>query len=472
MGRRFPFSGEIRSVKLRTSSNAGEESDSIGPGRRSDPELGTLGWMLIASLGLVLIFAVLAFGAVDQWSTFAFEAGAAFLFLVWAGKQILARKVAVSRNPLYLPAVFFFALIVAQIVLRRSAYEYVTEYELLQYVSYGIVLLIGAECLRGESTRKLFALAMIAFGALYAFLALAQELTSNGKIFWVVRPHFGGSFFGTYVNHDHYAGLMEMLVPIPLVVSMGHLLTGGKRAMVAFCTVLMASTIFLCGSRGGMIAFVVEIVFFGAATLIQRRNSRIAIGLVAVCVLVLAFLVFVGKGGVLGRLGDLGPGIRLDITRDCLKMFSHRPLWGWGLGTFPTVYPSYRTFYTNLFVNEAHNDYVQLLVETGLLGFGLMLWFVIALYRHGAPTSRRWEFTWDGALSFATLLGCTGILFHSFVDFNMQIPANAALFYVFSGLAVSRSFGGGVKTARSRVAPKDQSEKQSAHPISLASLNI
>ena len=58
-------------------------------------------------------------------------------------------------------------------------------------------------------------------------------------------------------------------------------------------------------------------------------------------------------------------------------MFSHRPVLGWGLGTFPTVYPSYRSFYTNLFVNEAHNDYAQLLVETGLLGFGLMLWFLI-----------------------------------------------------------------------------------------------
>ena len=62
-------------------------------------------------------------------------------------------------------------------------------------------------------------------------------------------------------------------------------------------------------------------------------------------------------------------------------MFSQRPIWGWGLGTFPTVYPSYRSFYTNLFVNEAHNDYAQLLVETGLLGFALMLWFLICLYR-------------------------------------------------------------------------------------------
>ena len=119
-------------------------------------------------------------------------------------------------------------------------------------------------------------------------------------------------------------------------------------------------------------------------------------------------------------------------------MFLHRPVLGWGLGTFPTVYPSFRSFYTNLFVNEAHNDYAQLLVETGLIGFILMLWFLFCLYRSGLPrSSRRWEFKWDGAVSFAALLGCTGLLFHSFVDFNLQIPANAAIFYSLCGLAAT-----------------------------------
>jgi O-antigen ligase len=411
-------------------------------------------WALVIGLGVLLMFAVLAFGAVEEWSIFVFEAGAAVLFLVWARQQVASGQVKLSKNPLYLPAVLFFALLLAQIGLRTSAYAYITKYEVLQYVSYGIVLLIAVECIREEDVRKKFALALIVFGALYAFFALAQELTSSGKFFWVYTPRFHGSIYGSYVNHDHYAGLMEMLVPFPLVVSMGHILRGGKRALVAFCAVLMAGTIFLSGSRGGMLAFVLETVVFAALTLIQRRNPRVAIGMVTVCALVLAFLVFVGKGQVLGRLGNLGPGIRLNITKDCLRMFAHRPVWGWGLGTFPTVYPSYRSFYTDLFVNEAHNDYAQLLVETGLLGFGLMVWFVVRLCQHGLPTSRRWEFKWDGAVSLAALLGCTGLLLHSFVDFNLQIPANAALFYVLCGLAAS-PLAKLSKTGRSRP-PRDE----------------
>jgi O-antigen ligase len=414
-----------------------DTSDAIDLERRRGRKPGILQWVLVLGLCALLIFAVLAFGAVEEWSTFAFEAGAAVLFLVWAAKQVVSGQAKLSKNPLYLPAFLFFVLILAQIVLRRSAYSYITKYEALQYVSYGIVLLIAAECVRRESARKIFALVMIVFGAGYAFFALAQELTSNGKIFWLHSSQFRGSMYGSYVNHNHYAGLMEMLVPIPFVVSMGHLFRGGQRSLIGSCAVLMAGTIFLSGSRGGMLAFVFEMVLFAALTLGKRRSPRIALGSIAVCVLILALLIFLGKGQVLGRLGDLTPGMRLNITGDSLRMFSKRPVWGWGLGTFPTVYPSYRSFYTNLFVNEAHNDYAQLLVETGLLGFGLMLWFLVRLYQYGLPTSRRWEFEWDGAVSLAALLGCTGILLHSFVDFNLQIPANVALFYVLCGLAAS-----------------------------------
>jgi O-antigen ligase len=135
-----------------------------------------------------------------------------------------------------------------------------------------------------------------------------------------------------------------------------------------------------------------------------------------------------------------------------------------GLGNTQPCTPELPQLYTNLFVNEAHNDYAQLLVETGLLGFGMMLWFLIRLYQYGLPTSRRWEFKWDGAVSLAALLGCTGILLHSFVDFNLQIPANAALFYVLCGLAASRPLAKLSKPGRSR-RPGD--EGNGGHRISL-----
>jgi O-antigen ligase len=414
------------------------ETSQVKVGRLRRGERGFLEIALVIFLCGTLIFAVLAFGAVDDRSTFAFESATAALFLLWMAKQIVRGQLEFSRNPLYRPALVFFGIIAAQLVFRQSAYWYVTKHEALRYVSYGIVFLVAAECVVQEKARRMFALVMGTFGAFYALFALVQQLRPNGKIFWVHSPKLAGSMiYGSYVNSNHYAGLMEMLVPIPLVLSMGHLLKGGQRILAGSSAALMASTIFLSLSRGGMIALSLEIVLFAALTLPKRRSSRAVAGIMSMSVLVLAILLLLGKGQVLGRLGDLSPGIRLDITRDCLRMFTRHPVLGWGLGTFPTVYPGYRSFYTNLFINEAHNDYAQLLVETGLLGFGLMLWFLVLLYQFGLPTSRRWEFKWDGAVSLAALLGCTGMLFHSFVDFNLQIPANAALFYVLCALAAS-----------------------------------
>jgi O-antigen ligase len=118
-------------------------------------------------------------------------------------------------------------------------------------------------------------------------------------------------------------------------------------------------------------------------------------------------------------------------------MFLRRPLLGWGLGSFPIVYPQFRSFYTTFFVNQAHNDYLQLLVETGLAGFAIAAWYLMLVFRKAAGKLKNWTETATGALTAASLLGCVGILVHSFLDFNLQIPANAALFYVLSAVAAS-----------------------------------
>jgi O-antigen ligase len=123
-------------------------------------------------------------------------------------------------------------------------------------------------------------------------------------------------------------------------------------------------------------------------------------------------------------------------------MWLQKPFLGWGLGTFPIVYPEFRSFYTTFFVNQAHNDYLQLLVETGLAGFAIAIWFLVLVFREAVRklknlTKSDGAETASGALTLAALLGCTGILVHSLFDFNPQIPANDALFYVLCAIAAA-----------------------------------
>jgi O-antigen ligase len=139
-------------------------------------------------------------------------------------------------------------------------------------------------------------------------------------------------------------------------------------------------------------------------------------------------------------------------------MFRNKPVLGWGLGTFPVVYPQFRTFYSNFFVNFAHNDYLQLLVETGLLGFATMIWFLVTLYLRALKKIGNWPGETGGAMTLACLLGVSGILVHSAVDFNLQIPANAALFYVLCSLAAAEPLAKPVR--KRRAVPSKPSEEE------------
>ena len=89
----------------------------------------------MTGLCALLFFAILAFGAVDEWSTFAFEAGAAVLFLAWVGKQVFSAQLKLAGSHLYLPALCFLGLLLAQLLFHTSAYPYATKYELLRYIS-------------------------------------------------------------------------------------------------------------------------------------------------------------------------------------------------------------------------------------------------------------------------------------------------------------------------------------------------
>jgi len=389
------------------------------------------------------MFGPLAFGAVERWSIFVLEAGATFLMLLWFAGQWLGGELKVHWNPLFLPMSAFGALILVQLVSRSSAYPHDTFSQALLYVAYAMLcFLSGQTLLRASQARKLGVIFGV-FGFTVAALALLQGIAPNGKLLWLRQPHMGGWNYGSYVNHNHYAGLMELLVPIPLVIALSRLTYEKERMAAGVAAAIMTGTIFLCGSRGGMLAIFVEFTVLGVILVRQKKSARIAIGATAFAVVLISLLAWLGGKELTGRVSsisteahtEISGGMRLSIDRDSIRMFRNKPLLGWGLGTFPTVYPQFRSFYTNFFVNEAHNDYLQLLAEVGLLGFGTMLWFVVVLYRSALRKIGNWSGDVPGAVRLACILSATGILVHSLFDFNLQIPANAALFYVLCTVA-------------------------------------
>ncbi len=401
---------------------------------------------LLAGACSVLLLGPLVFGAVEPWSIFALEACAMLLVAVWAVRQWRSGELNILPHPLYWPMVAFFALVLLQWLVGTTAYRQVTYSRLLLYAAYGMLVFIVTQTLRRSNQFQMMAKAVTAYGAVVAAFAVLQGLAPNGKLYWVWALQQGGSIYGPYVNRNHYAGLMEMLLPFPLVLAASHFTSGNRMLAVAGAAVLMGGSIFLSGSRGGMAAFVAQMLVLGVLLVRKRDGSwKQPIMLGAFLATIVVFLVWIG-GHELGQRvmsihseahEEINGGVRLSIDRDCLRMFLKRPILGWGLGAFPIVYPEFRSFYTTFFVNEAHNDYLQLLVETGLAGFAIAGWFLVLVFRRAAGKLNNWTETASGALTVAALLGCVGILVHSVFDFNLQIPANAALFYVLCAIAAA-----------------------------------
>jgi len=400
--------------------------------------------LLYGTFGL-LMFGPVAFGAVEPWSIFIVEAGAALLTLLWFAKQWLDGEIAILWNPLYPPMAVFGTLILVQLIFRISAYPHDTISDAMLYCAYGMLCFLASQTMIRSSQARKIGIVLATYGAAVATFALVQGVAPNGKLFWLRQPRLGGWIYGPYVNHNHYAGLMELLVPIPLIICLSRLADEKARIAAGVAAAIMVGTIFLSGSRGGMLAIFVELVIFVAILFRQKTGVRIAIGFGAFAVVLVSLLVWLGGKELTSRVtsvskearGEISGGMRLSIDRDTVRMFRQRPVLGWGLGTFPVVYPQFRSFYTNFFVNEAHNDYLQLLSEMGLLGFATMMWFLFVICRQVLRKTEKWPSEVSGAVTLACALGIIGILVHSLVDFNLQIPANAALFYVFCTVAAA-----------------------------------
>jgi O-antigen ligase len=395
--------------------------------------------VFLTLLCALLMSAVLAFGAVDTWATSGLEVGSVLLLSGWAVCQVQAAELRTKRSPLYLPMVAFGLLVCTQIALNTTVYRYATLLVGLQYLAFSALLFLAVQVTGNERASKIFLLTFGLFGFSIAVFAICQDLVAHGKFYWAQTSAGPASVFGPYVNHNHYAGLMEMLTPLALVLSVSRFVQGGKRILAALAAVLMAGSIVLSGSRSGTFSLIIELAFLFWIASQARRRTALRYGFLLLLLCVVGFLAWVGTGELWHHFGDLNDPFRPAILRDSLRMVRMKPILGWGLGAFPTAYPAYRSFYTDLFINAAHNDYLQALVETGAVGFACVVWFIAVLYRQGFKQMTNWTYHWDGALRVATLTGCTGLLVHSAFDFNLQIPANAALFYVLCAVSTNLS---------------------------------
>jgi O-antigen ligase len=393
----------------------------------------------------LLAFAILAFGATEYWAMCTVQVASAALFALWAIGQATRKRLEIRFSPLLVPVFLLGLLVTFQLSWPRTDYWYATWTRALQWTGYAMLFFLSSQVMRGGRRSRNIGLFFVIFGSAVAVMAIAQGGTTTDKLYWLFQSQASAQLYGPYPNHAHYAGLMEMLFPVALVFGLSQEFRSHAKLLLYFAAIVMAGSVFLAASLGGILSLLGELVVLAILLLQARRGAQLWRSMLIVLLFLSLFAVMLQPTVLEERLQhwkskseQMEVTERLHIVRDSLSMVAKKPALGYGLGTFIEVFPRYRTFYTNSIVNAAHNDYVQVLVELGVVGFVLILLLIVMLFREGLRRLDSWQHSFEKTMGMAALIGCSGILIHSLCDFNLQIPANAALFSVMAGIVASK----------------------------------
>lgn len=392
---------------------------------------------------VLLAFGVLAHGGVEDWAKAFFETGTGLLFLGWAALIYLQEEQTVLISPLLPPLAGLLLVVLAQLLFHTTASTFNTREEFTLLLAETLLVFLAVQAFRTLEEWREFVWFMMIFGFLVSIFGILQHLTFNGKLYWFREMHYGGMPFGPYVNRNHFAGFAELFVPLALVPLMLGKVRRERWFIVGLFAVVSIGGLFLAASRGGIISFVVQVAIIIVWMFVKRTGRKQLLAGAGVLIGALLMVSWLGVKEITQRFStmktmEVTTGKRASMRRDTWRIFVDHPWLGTGLGTLQEVFPPYESFYDGRVVNHTHNDYLEALAETGVAGglccalfLGMLLFHSVRLLAESRPA-------FAAVLNLSGLVACAGFLVHSFVDFNLHLPANAALFLLMATLATSQ----------------------------------
>jgi O-antigen ligase len=272
----------------------------------------------------------------------------------------------------------------------------------------------------------------------------------EGFLLAALRP---GDGFAQFINKNHFAFLVEPAMGILVAMILLRKGAGHRRLLYLAMIILLWAALVLSRSRGGFIAVAVEMIVGALFFVYSRRPAKqrvtsahrsrtiglAAIAIIAILVTVAGMTVWLGgdqlstgvetaASEMSARANDYHEGARRrDIWRATLLMARAHPIAGAGLGGYWAEIPAHHDASGVLSPQQAHNEYLELLASGGMIGVGLLAWFIVALWQR----IQRALATYDGAqrvLAIGAVIGIVGVAVHSLVDFGLHMPGNAVVF--------------------------------------------
>src|SRR5215510_9844686 len=235
----------------------------------------------------IMAFSVLAFGTVDPWSIAVFNISIVGLFFCWALRCVVRKKLNISLPTFSLPIALLFAYGILQSVTIHdetgkrwsiSMDVEATRLVLEVLICLLIAFLLAATFFKGYQRLHWLKNFLIFFGLALAVFALLQHFTWNGKFYWFITPTSQAiSPFGPFVNHNHFAGYLGMIVPIPVALILNRSVRGELAVLYGFAAAVMSIATIVSLSRGGIISLlsgVIFVVLFGLNSIVRRKDER------------------------------------------------------------------------------------------------------------------------------------------------------------------------------------------------------
>ena len=323
-----------------------------------------------------------------------------------------------------------------------------------------------------ESTLKFIRVSLrviLVTGFLVAFVGLIERATWNGKMLWFFVPYdWGRPLFepvlrarGPFIDPDHFAGFLSIVFPLALACALFPNLLTPRRAPLAFriqcglASFVIFLAILLSLSRGGWIALIVGTLVMsalatprGAANAAQASGfskiGGVRLAIVGIVVMLGVSMIFIGpeaRVDTVTRVNEAGAEVdtivgRIEAWKGGVALIRDFPFFGVGLGGWPELFERYQLPpWQVLFFAQAHNDYVQLLAETGIVGLALFAWLVVRIIRKVVAGARIMEAS-AGPIFAALTGGIAAACLVELFDFDLRIPAIALMLAVVAGLLV------------------------------------
>ena len=413
--------------------------------------------IIFALLAVCIVFTTLVYGTVHQPTIALFYLITALIVVLWAIDAFRTGVLRFNKSLLQIPVLgtVLYALIqiipfgslaetggVSGIGRTISVEPFWTQMFALHFLALFFIFAASLTYLDSASRLRKMTQLITIFGFIFAFFAILQSFLSPTKIYGLYEVEYAKPF-GSFVNRHNFAAFMEMSIAVPLGLLWTGAITRDKRLIYLTAIGLMGIALILSGSRGGLVSLLAMIVFILILTNKSRGSEQagLKIGLAVLLVgVIIGGAILIGGESSLTRFAETA--VSDDITTNrthiwnvTLQVIKNNLPFGAGIGAFAAAYTPYDTLNGIERVEQAHNDYLQILADAGIVGLILAGFFVYQLFRTGLKNIKT-ENLFRRGVAVGALAGCFAILVHSLFDFVLHTTAITVLFLTLVSMVV------------------------------------